>query len=80
MVEEEVLSGSVQRIGRVRPQFQERGGWFFLHDNARPHTAVSVKQFLAKQGILELITPPPPHILLIYPHQSFSYSPKSNPR
>jgi hypothetical protein len=47
----EVLSRLVQRIRRVRPQFQERGSWFFLHDNTRLHTAVSMKQFLAKQGI-----------------------------
>jgi hypothetical protein len=44
----EVLSRSVQRIRRVSPQFQERGSWFLLHDNARPHTAVPIKQFLAK--------------------------------
>jgi hypothetical protein len=48
-----------------------------LHDNARPHIAVSIKQFLAKQTIPELNHP---HILLIYPHQTFSYSSKSNPR
>jgi transposase len=30
MMEEEVLSGLVQRIRRVRPQFQERGSWFPL--------------------------------------------------
>jgi hypothetical protein len=35
----------VQRIRRVRPQFRERGSRFLLQDNARPHTAVSVKQF-----------------------------------
>jgi hypothetical protein len=46
----EVLSRLVQRIRRVRPQFQERGSWFLLHDTARPHTAVSVKQFLANKG------------------------------
>jgi hypothetical protein len=54
MMEEEVLSGLVQRIRRVRPQFQERGSWFLLHDNARRHTAVSVKQFLTTQGVPEL--------------------------
>jgi histone-lysine N-methyltransferase SETMAR len=53
-----VLSHLVQRIHRVRPQFQERGSWFHLHDSATPHTAVSVQQFLAKQGIPELTDPP----------------------
>jgi hypothetical protein len=47
----EVLSHLVQRICRVRPLFQERGIWFLLHDNTRPHTAVLIKQFLLKQGI-----------------------------
>jgi hypothetical protein len=36
----EALSRLVQRIRRVRSQFQESGSWFLLHDNARPHTAV----------------------------------------
>jgi hypothetical protein len=76
MMEEEVLSRLVQRIRPERPQFQERGRWFLLHDNARPHTAVSVKQFLEKQGIPELNHP---HILLIYPHHTFSYPPKLHP-
>jgi hypothetical protein len=39
----EVFSRLVQRIHRVRPQFQERGSWFLLHDNGRRHTAVSMK-------------------------------------
>jgi transposase len=56
----EVLSHFIQRI-RVRPQFQERGSWFLLHDKVRPHTAISVKQFLAKQGISELNYRPPPY-------------------
>jgi hypothetical protein len=54
MMEEEALSRLVQRIRRVRLQFQERGSRFPLHDNARPHTAVSIKQFWANQGIPEL--------------------------
>jgi hypothetical protein len=53
----EVLSRLVQSICRVRPQFQERGRWFLLHDSARPHTAVSIKQFLSEQGIPELNHP-----------------------
>jgi hypothetical protein len=48
-MEKDVLSRLVQRIREVRPLFEERGSWFLLHDNARPHTAVSIKQFLAKQ-------------------------------
>jgi hypothetical protein len=50
---EEVLSRLVQRIRRVSPHFQERGSCFLSHDSAKPHTAVSVKQFLAKHGIPE---------------------------
>jgi hypothetical protein len=53
----EMLPRLVQRIRRVRPQFQERGSWLLLHDNTRPHTAVSTKQFLANQGIPELNNP-----------------------
>jgi hypothetical protein len=59
MIEEEVSSCLGQRIRGVRPQFEERGGWFLLHDNTRPHTAVSIKQFLAKQWVPELYHPPP---------------------
>jgi hypothetical protein len=47
----EGLSSSVQRIYQIRPQFRERGSWFLLDDNARPHPAASIKQFLVKQGI-----------------------------
>jgi transposase len=53
MMEEELLCPFVQSFRRVRPQFHARGSWFLLHDNARPHTAVSVEQFLAKLGIPE---------------------------
>jgi hypothetical protein len=60
MMEKDVLSRLVQKIRRVRPQFQERGIWFLLHENARPHTVVSIKQFLKKQGIPELNHPPLP--------------------
>jgi hypothetical protein len=43
MMKEEVLSCLVQRIRRVRHPFLERGSWFLLHDNAKPHTAVAIK-------------------------------------
>jgi hypothetical protein len=50
MMEEVVLSRLVQRIRRVRPQIQERGSWFHLHDNARSHTALSIEKFLENKG------------------------------
>jgi hypothetical protein len=68
MVEEEVLSRLVQRIRRMRPQFQERGSWSLLYENARLHTAVSIKQFLAKQRVTKLNNP---LILLLYTQRNF---------
>jgi len=53
----EVLKRLVARIHRIRPQFRETGSWMLLHDNARPHTAVIIKQFLAKSGIVALNHP-----------------------
>jgi hypothetical protein len=44
----DVLSRLVQRIRGVRLQFLEGGSWFLLHDHARLHSAVSIKQILAK--------------------------------
>jgi hypothetical protein len=80
MMEEE-LEISRETIGSKnsssKNQFHERGSWFLLHDNARPHAEVPMKQFLAKQGIPEINYP---LILPIYPNQTFSYSPKLNPR
>jgi hypothetical protein len=54
----------------IKTSVSGRGSWFLLHDYTRPHNAVSIKQFLAKQGILEL-NHPLPNIFLIYPHQTF---------
>jgi hypothetical protein len=45
----EILSRLVQRIHLVRPQFEERGTQFLLHDNVRPHIAVSIKHFGKKK-------------------------------
>jgi hypothetical protein len=47
----EVLPRVVQRIRPVRPQLQKRRSWFLLHGNARPHTAVSIRQVLGPQKI-----------------------------
>jgi hypothetical protein len=62
MVDEKVLFRLVQIIHQVRPQFQERGSWFLLHEIARPHTRAAIKQFFAEQVIPELnpAAPSPP--------------------
>jgi hypothetical protein len=39
----------------------------FLRNKARPHTAVSVKQFSAEQGTPELNQPPPPPDGFVFP-------------
>src|SRR5215510_16122621 len=48
----------MKRLSRVRPQYARPGSWFFVHDNARPHTANIVKQFLATKGVVQLEHPP----------------------
>jgi hypothetical protein len=39
-----------------------------------------IKAVFGKTRDSRIKSPPPPHILMIYPQQTFSYSPKSNPR
>ena len=34
------------------------GSWFLLHDNARKHTSLIVKEYLAQKGVVELNHPP----------------------
>jgi hypothetical protein len=46
----EILSCLVQIIRLVRPQFQEGGIWFLLHDYVRPHSALSMKHFWQNMG------------------------------
>jgi histone-lysine N-methyltransferase SETMAR len=52
-----VLSRLVQRIYQDL-SFRKEEAWFLSHDNVRPHTAASLKQFLAKQEIQGLNHPP----------------------
>jgi hypothetical protein len=75
MMEEEEFSFD-SKNSSSKTSFQERGSWFPLHDNGRPHTAVSINQFLTKRGIPELNHHPLPNILLVCPHQTFSFYPK----
>jgi hypothetical protein len=53
----EVIGRLLKRISRVRPQFPAEGSWFLLHDNAPSHSALVVKIFLAKQGVVEISHP-----------------------
>jgi hypothetical protein len=53
-----VIGRLLKRISRVRPQFRAEGSWFCLHDNASSHSAMVVKIFLAKHGVLEISHPP----------------------
>ncbi|GBM57467.1 Putative uncharacterized protein FLJ37770 [Araneus ventricosus] len=55
---EGVLKRLLQRIRQVRPQLYQSGQWKLLHDNARPHTAIRVRQFLATRKVTVLEHPP----------------------
>ncbi|GFV87999.1 hypothetical protein TNCV_3241491 [Trichonephila clavipes] len=46
----------MKRPRRVRPQHAQ-GSWYFVHDNARPHTANIVKQFVVKKGVMQIEHP-----------------------
>ncbi|XP_035231882.1 histone-lysine N-methyltransferase SETMAR-like [Stegodyphus dumicola] len=52
----EVLDQLRKRIRRVRP-FKKNGSWLLLHDNACPHIALPVRQFLAQHDV-EMQHPP----------------------
>jgi hypothetical protein len=53
----EVIGGLLKHISRVRPQFRVEGSWFLLHDNAPSHSALVVKIFLARHGVVEISHP-----------------------
>jgi histone-lysine N-methyltransferase SETMAR len=53
----EVIGRLLKRISWVRPQFRAEGRWFLLH-NAPSHSALVVKTFLAKHGVVEMSHPP----------------------
>ncbi|GBN15394.1 hypothetical protein AVEN_233922-1 [Araneus ventricosus] len=55
---EGVLKRLLQRIRRVRPQLYQSGQWKLLHDNARPHTAIRLRYFLATLKMIVLEHPP----------------------
>jgi hypothetical protein len=54
----EVIKRLITRVHRVRPEFQGRGSWYLLHDNAPAHSSRVTFEFLAKRGIPVLAHPP----------------------
>jgi hypothetical protein len=46
-----VIKRLVARIQCVRPEFQESGSWYLLHDNAPAHSSGTDSEFSAKGGI-----------------------------
>jgi hypothetical protein len=54
----EVIKRLIARVHGVRPEFQESGSWYLLHDNARAYSSGMVAKFLAKRGLPVLSHPP----------------------
>ncbi len=54
----QVLDRLCKHIARMRPEMWRNRKSFLLHDNACPHTAAIVQQFLAKKGVAQLSDPP----------------------
>ncbi|PNF15130.1 hypothetical protein B7P43_G15579 [Cryptotermes secundus] len=46
------------RPSTARTHENQSGDWFFHHDNASAHTALSVRQFLTKNGMIPVPHPP----------------------
>jgi hypothetical protein len=44
----EVIKKLIARVHGVRPEFQESGSWYLLHNNALAHSLGAVTKFLAK--------------------------------
>lgn len=54
----EVLKRLRNSVRRKRPDLWKSGDWFFHHDNAPAHTALSVRQFLTKNDMTPVPHPP----------------------
>ncbi|GFX16868.1 hypothetical protein TNCV_2518461 [Trichonephila clavipes] len=67
-----VLKSLLHRIHRVHPEYAKQSSWTLLQDNARPHIALVVRQFLATNGVVTLDHP---LIHLIWHLQTSSSSP-----
>jgi hypothetical protein len=47
----DMIKRLIIRVHCVRPEFQEGGSWYLLHDNAPAHSLGVVSKFLVKRGI-----------------------------
>jgi hypothetical protein len=54
----DIIERSIDRGYCIRPECQESGSCYLLHDNAPEHSSDVVSEFLAKRGILVLSQPP----------------------
>jgi histone-lysine N-methyltransferase SETMAR len=54
----EVIKKLTTLVYRIRPEVQESGSWYLLHDSALAHYFGVLSEFLAKQGIPLLSHPP----------------------
>ncbi|VVC36211.1 Transposase, type 1 [Cinara cedri] len=54
----EVLKRLRNSLRRKRPDLWQSGDWFFHHDNAPAHTALSVRRFLTKNDMTTVSHPP----------------------
>jgi hypothetical protein len=54
---EKVIKRLITQVCPVRPESQESGSWYLLHDNAQPHFWGVVNEFLTKLEILVLSYP-----------------------
>jgi hypothetical protein len=62
---EEAIKRSITRVHRDKPEFQESGSWYLLHNNALAHSSGIVSEFLAKRGISVLSHPSCSHDLVL---------------
>ncbi|VVC29679.1 Protein-tyrosine phosphatase-like,Dual specificity/tyrosine protein phosphatase, N- [Cinara cedri] len=54
----EILERLRNSVRDKRPNLWQSGEWFFHHDNASAHTAISVRQFYTKNYMIPLSHPP----------------------
>ena len=66
-----ILRNLREAIRQKRPEKRAGKNWILPHDNARPHTAISVLQYIAKNSTVLL--PQPPYSPELAPNDFFLY-------